>query len=74
MFEFELGDGRDVITDFENGTDRLELDDFSRAQVQRIINQAEQRGDDLVLRLNGSTSVSIQDMQKSDLDLSDFTF
>ncbi|MBB4629465.1 hypothetical protein SAMN04244581_04227 [Paracoccus denitrificans] len=54
--------------------DRLDFDDFSRTQVQAIIENARQVGDDLVLRLSADTTITIDDMQKSQLDMSDFIF
>ncbi|MEF9605158.1 calcium-binding protein, partial [Paracoccus sp. PXZ] len=74
VFEFERGDGRDIVTDFQNGVDRLDFDDFSRAQVQAVISNAQQVGDDLVLRLSADTIVTIENMQKAQLDMGDFTF
>lgn len=74
VFEFERGDGRDRITDFTDGLDRIELDDFGRAQVQRVIDTARQDGDDLVLTLSSDTSVRLQDFDRADLGLSDFVF
>lgn len=74
FFEFERGDGRDRITDFQNGLDRIDLDDFSRAQVGQIINGARQQGSDLVLTLDANTTITIEDIQRSQLDLGDFTF
>ncbi|MFC3631212.1 calcium-binding protein [Paracoccus angustae] len=74
VFEFEWGDGRDRVTDFQNGIDRIELDDFSRAQVQQVINGARQDGADLVLTIAPGTIVVLEDVQKAELGLSDFTF
>ncbi|MEG4644678.1 hypothetical protein VB636_18250 [Paracoccus sp. APAP_BH8] len=70
VFEF----GRGITADFQNGMDRLDFDEFSRAQVQAVINSARQAGDDLVLRLSADTIVTIQDVQKAQLDLGDFAF
>ncbi|MCQ0971443.1 calcium-binding protein [Paracoccus sp. TK19116] len=72
IFEFERGDGRDVITDFRNGVDRIDLDDFSVAQTRAVINGARQDGDHVVLRLSADTSVTLANFQASQLDLSDF--
>ena len=71
-FEFERGDGRDIITDFVNGEDRIELDDFSYAQAMAVINRAQQVGDDVVLALSADTTISISNMQLAQLDISDF--
>lgn len=74
MFEFERGEGRDTITDFTNGTDRLDLDDFSRAQVQPAIGNARQSGGDVILALSADTSVTIKNLQLSQFDIGDFIF
>jgi hypothetical protein len=74
VFEFERGDGRDRITDFTNGQDRLHLDDFSRAQVQAVIDTARQSGDDVVLSLSAGSSVRLENMRVADLDIGDFVF
>lgn len=70
-FEFERGHGRDIITDFQNGIDRIELDDFSRAQAQAVINSAQQVGADLLLTLSADTTITINNMQRAQLDMSD---
>ncbi|UXU82452.1 hypothetical protein GB880_014660 (plasmid) [Paracoccus sp. SMMA_5_TC] len=74
VFEFDDDDDRDIITDFQNGLDKLALDDFSRTEVQAIIRSSQQIGDDLLLRLSDDSSVLIRDMTKAQLDLSDFVF
>ena len=72
MFEFELGDGRDRITDFRNGEDRLDIDDYSAAQVNALIRSAQQVGDDVVLRLSTDTTITIDNFRVAQLDSSDF--
>ena len=73
-FEFDLGDGRDRIVDFQNGLDRIELDDVDRGQVQRAINGAVQQGGDTILTVNASTVIVLEDFNRANLDLNDFTF
>ena len=72
VFEFERGDGRDTIADFRNGEDRIDLDNFSIAAATAVINGARQVGNDLVLTLSADTSVTIQNFQRAQLDMSDF--
>ena len=72
VFEFELGDGRDRITDFRNGEDRLDIDDYSAAQVNALIRSAQQVGDDVVLRLSADTTITIDNFRVAQLDSSDF--
>lgn len=72
LFEFDRGDGRDTITDFRNGQDRIELDDFGTAAVQAVIDGARQVGNDVVLTLSPNDSITLQNFRLSDLDFSDF--
>jgi len=72
VFEFYPGSGRDVITDFANGQDRLEIDGFGLAAIQSLIASARQVGGDVVLNLGGDRSITLQSFRLSDLDLSDF--
>jgi len=44
IFEIYPGSGRDVITDFTNGLDRIEIDGFGRAAVEALIGAARQVG------------------------------
>lgn len=74
VFEFDRTDGNDRITDFRNGVDIIHLDDFTRAQVEAVIADARQDGDDVLLTLSGNTTVRIADMNLGQLDLGDFTF
>lgn len=70
---FERGDGNDRITDFRNGVDVLDLDDFSRAQIEAVINSARVVGeDDLLLTLSANTTIRLDNFALSDLDRSDF--
>lgn len=73
-FEFERGDGNDRITDFQNGVDVIDLDDFTFAEVQAVIAGAQQDGDDVLLTLSAGTTVRIEGFDVGNLDLSDFTF
>jgi Ca2+-binding RTX toxin-like protein len=72
IFEFYRGSGRDVITDFTNGQDRIEIDGLGRSAVEALIGAARQVGSDVVLTLAADRSITLQDFRLSDLDLSDF--
>ena len=52
--------------------DRIELDDFSAAQVRLAISAAQQVGDNLVLALSSDTVIVFKDMEKAQLDINDF--
>ena len=52
VFEFETGDGRDVITDWGRGADRIELDDdFGYTSFRQVMRDATQVGRRSGLRL-----------------------
>jgi Ca2+-binding RTX toxin-like protein len=72
LFEFDRGDGRDTITDFRNGEDRIEIDDLNGAAIQSLINGARQVGNDVVITISSGSSITLQNFQLADLDLSDF--
>ena len=72
IFEFYPGSGRDVITDFTNGEDRIEIDGLGRAGIEALIGSARQVGSDVVLTLAADRSITLQDFRLSDLDLADF--
>ncbi|GHC61714.1 calcium-binding protein [Neogemmobacter tilapiae] len=74
VFEFDRNDGRDVISDFQNGLDKIELDDFSRAQVQNLIKNSKMVDGDLVLTLSAGNTVTLEGMTKAQLDISHFLF
>lgn len=74
VFEFDRMDGRDTITDFQNGVDRIHIDDASRSTVESIIASARQVGNDIVLTISPETSVTIKNMALALLDIRDFIF
>jgi Ca2+-binding RTX toxin-like protein len=74
VVEFDRNDGQDVIADFQNGIDKIELDDFSQAQVQAVIRNSKMVDGDLVLTLSAGNTVTLEGMTKAQLGLSDFLF
>ena len=72
VFEFETGDGRDVITDWGRGADRMELDDFGYSSFRQVMRDATQVGDDLVFAFGRGTEVTVQDTTKADFSAGDF--
>ena len=71
-FDFEVGEGRDTITDFQNGMDRIEIDDLGATSIQSLINGARQVGGNVIVTLSADTTITISDFQKSQLDIADF--
>ncbi|NBE06275.1 calcium-binding protein [Paragemmobacter ruber] len=72
LFEFRRNDGRDVITDFTDGVDRIELDGFGGRALDAILRGARQVGDDVVLTLSAGASLTLEGVQVSQLDRADF--
>ena len=48
VFEFETGDGRDILTDWGRGADRMELEDFGYSNFRQVMRDATRVGDDVV--------------------------
>ena len=63
---------RDTITDFQNGMDRIEIDDLGATSIRSLLNSARQVGDDVMVTLSADTTITISDFQKSQLDIADF--
>ena len=66
--------GADVITDFQDGTDQLDVDAFSFgvADVQAIIAGAQQIGSDVLLTFAASNTTLLENFQTTQLDVGDF--
>ncbi len=67
--------GADVITDFQEGVDRIDVDafNFGVGDVNAIIAGAQQIGGDALLTLAANNTVLLQDVQIGDLNLGDFS-
>lgn len=73
VFEFDTGDGRDVIDDWGTGSDRIELDDdFGYSNFRQVMRDATNVGDDVVFDFGRGTEVTVLDASKSDFSAGDF--
>lgn len=74
VFVFRKADAEsdDVITDFEDGIDRIDVSDFGFSDVSEI--GVEQRGDDVVLTFAEDNSVTLLDFDTTDIGANDFLF
>ncbi|MBL0371029.1 hypothetical protein JJB09_03220 [Rhizobium sp. KVB221] len=74
-FHFSTGDGRDVIADFTDGSDRIDVSHWNAiAGFNDLINNhAHQQGNDVLIEA-GSDSLLIKNIAKTDLDAMDFIF
>jgi Ca2+-binding RTX toxin-like protein len=75
FFVFKPHSGKDVITDFQDGMDKINLqtytgiDDFSDLK-----GHIKQSGDDLVVTLLDGDQITLRDMDKINLSETDFAF
>lgn len=67
------GDGADTITDFEDGKDRIDLSGYAGISGFDDINSFEV-GDNLIVFLDGSDSITLEEFSQGELDASDFIF
>lgn len=73
-FVFSRISGGDVVTDFENGTDRFIMTDYTAGQVRSVITNARQLGSDTILSFGAQGSARLVDTNRSEIDMSDFIF
>jgi hypothetical protein len=66
--------GADTVTDFQAGLDALNVSAFSFgvADLQAVVNNAQQLGSDTLLTLTPNNTVLLQGIQANSLDTSDF--
>ena len=74
-FVFAPGDGEDIIRDFGNGSDRIDLSAFADIDSFNDLSM-EQQGDNVVIDLSGQSggSIVLSDFDIANLDASDFLF
>ena len=68
VFVFAEGNGKDVITDYEAGFDRLQFNGLKSSDLS-----ASQKGSDTVIVADG-LEIRLSDVDLSDLTASDFVF
>lgn len=73
VFEFDLKAGKDVIKDFENGSDLISSDFITNESDfnDMVANHLKVKGDDLLITY-GDDTMLIKNMDKADLDFADF--
>jgi hypothetical protein len=71
VFEFDRNDGRDLIADWRDGVDRIDVTDFGFASAAAVIALGAQDGDDVVFELGSGTSFVVRDAVLRDFDGSD---
>ncbi|HEY8380956.1 MAG TPA: CAP domain-containing protein [Microvirga sp.] len=77
VFVFRGAWGADVITDFQNGVDRIDLRSnglsFAKLRIGRTDADKDGRADDVIIKAKGQ-SITLLNEPKSALDVSDFLF
>ncbi|MGD1883484.1 MAG: hypothetical protein ACFB11_14380 [Paracoccaceae bacterium] len=74
VFIFRASDAKseDVITDFEDHRDRIDVSHFGYSSLQQI--GVAQKGDDVVLTFAKDNTVTLRDTGKADIGVDDFIF
>ncbi len=67
VFRIAPGDGSDTITDFNADTDRLEFTDGLFANLEAVQASAAEVGDDLLIRLSFTETLTLEGASKDDL-------
>jgi Ca2+-binding RTX toxin-like protein len=80
IFIYKGASGKDVVTDFENGKDRIDLSDYDVTFAQ-VKAQTKASGKDVVIDIGaadggpaGVNTITLQNMQVNKVDDSDFLF
>lgn len=71
-FVFQRGDGSDIITDFENGLDKVRLKDYGFSTFEEVQAAMKQVGADTYLVLSSFETLVFRDSQMSDFLEKDF--
>jgi Ca2+-binding RTX toxin-like protein len=75
VFIFKAHSGSDIITDFEAGTDEIDLADHGGfGSYDALKSHIHQTGNDVVIDLTDGDKITLQDMHKADLHPGDFIF
>lgn len=71
IFTFNVGDGHDIIEDFQNGTERMEVVDWGYSDGSEVVALATQVGSDVVIS-NSGDSITLINFDLADLNGHDF--
>ncbi|UVC09549.1 hypothetical protein IHQ71_02670 [Rhizobium sp. TH2] len=73
QFVFKAGCGKDVIADFVDGADKIDLQNYKGIVAFGDL-EAKQDGKDLVVELQGGDTITLRNFDKADLSAADFAF
>jgi Ca2+-binding RTX toxin-like protein len=71
-FIFAGDGGSDTITDFRNGEDRIQIVTETPAVIADLIAGAEQDGENVIIHISDTETVTLQHFSLSNLDAKDF--
>jgi Ca2+-binding RTX toxin-like protein len=72
VFEFGRRDGADVVEDYADGSDLLDLREFRISGADEVLNGASQQGSDVYIDLGSQTTILLRDVTLAQLDGADF--
>lgn len=71
-FTFNRQGGNDVVTDYDDAQDRLDVTNFRFASGQDVVDRAEQVGADVVITLADGVTITLQNTNLAVIDAGDF--
>lgn len=74
VFKVRAGNGSDVIENFQAGWDAVQLDGYGITSFAQVLGSAKQVGKDVSIKLSGSESMTLRNVQLGSLDAADFNF
>ena len=72
VFQFDAGDGNDVIRDYGFGNDKIDVVAFAFASVADVLATGQQVGEDVLFQLDAETSVTILGQDLTTFNATDF--
>ena len=72
ILTFDTGTDNDSVSDFEDGIDLLDLSGFDGIDIAGIVSTAQQIGDDTLITLSDTDSITLTDFLVDDLSVEDF--
>ena len=73
QFVFKAGCGKDVIIDFVDGADKINLENYKGIDAFGDLD-IKKSGNDLVIELSGDDTITLRNFDKADLSTADFAF
>ena len=73
IYSFDLGSGQDTITDFQNDRDVLDLGSYFGGNVSEALSATSQTGNDAFIDLGDNNSITLTNVDASNLTAENFT-